>query len=180
MTSTPFQDCVAIDTNVFVHLLNPEQNADSHISRLLVHLQSQSLALITDDRGRIADEYERIITPMVENLDESLNERYVLLYWTQYAMCCNVPLDMQDRMMQAIRGVITETSENVDRIFVYVAFKKGKLLITNDEMHIVFGPTRERGRTPRRDRLLRATRRHCPDGADILTSKEAHDKIVER
>ena len=177
MTRIPFQDHVAIDTNVFVHLLNTEENTHSHINKLLVHLWNYCIALVIDDNGRILGEYERIITPVVKNLDENLNERAILLYWILYAERCEVPLDMGDDLMRAIRRVIVESSESVDRIFVYVAFKMGTILITNDDVHIVVGPTRERNQSPRRDRLLHGTRRLCPGGAGILTSQEACDKV---
>ena len=74
--------------------------------------------------------------------------------------------------MAAIRDVIFEHSKNPDRTFVYVAFHEGKSLITNDKTDIVFGPPNES--TPRRNRLLRGTRRLRPGNPDILTSKEGH------
>ena len=43
MTIGPFEDCVAIDTNVFEHLLNPEMNPGSHINELLAYLQELEL-----------------------------------------------------------------------------------------------------------------------------------------
>ena len=52
MTDCPFQDSVAIDTNVFMHLLNPEQNPDGHIHRLLGFLIEQQTGLLTDEQGR--------------------------------------------------------------------------------------------------------------------------------
>ena len=54
-----------------------------------------------------------------------------------------MPLDENDDLMTAIRDVIIEVSENVDRTFVYVAFQQGTLLISNDLRHIVRGPADE-------------------------------------
>ena len=46
MTTLEFQDAVAIDTNVFVHLKNPEQNPDRHIHRFLGVLVEQGVELL--------------------------------------------------------------------------------------------------------------------------------------
>ena len=79
--------------------------------------------------------------------------------------------------MKAIRKVIIEKSEALDCIFVYVALSQGTVLISNDEVHIVIGPERERGDPTRRQRLLRNSKKLRPQGAEILTSQEAHDRI---
>ena len=180
MTASPFNDCVAIDTNVFVHLLNPQRNVNSHINRLLEHLERQNLSLIIDSSRRILGEYKNHILPIILNTDESGNERALLSYWILNARRCEVPIDNSDQLMSAIRQVILEHSKSKDRVFVYAAFKLGSVLITNDERDIVFGPPRESGRSSRRQRLLRATHRMCPAGADILTSKQAHAKCPKQ
>ena len=180
MTSSPFQDAVAIDTNVFEHLLNAQQNTDCHINRLLEHLQDQELSLIVDERGRIASEYSDRIGTRIANQYVTRNEIYILRYWMEFAPRQEVRVFGADNLMTAIRKVIIEITEAIDRIFVYVAFRQGKALISNDKAHIVDGPVTKRGRYPRRHRLLSDTRRWRrtrPDHADILTSTEAHGKI---
>ena len=177
MTVGPFEDCIAIDTNVFEHLLNPRRNTESHINELLSHLQEQRVALIVDNGERILDEYDNRLDPILRNIDSSRAEMYILRYWTRYVDRISVTVNLTDTLMGAIRNVIPGNSEGVDRIFVYVAFSLGKVLISNDETHIVVGPPGERNQPPRRDRLRRSTRRLRPDGADILTSKEAYDEI---
>ena len=180
MTSIPFEDCVAIDTNVFVHLLNPEENVESHINELLQYLQREGVALIIDDGERILGEYYQNIRAVMSCSDDAGIEIYLLRYWTLLSPKLRTSLDMGDGLMRTIKEVISEPSKSVDRIFVYVAFKKGRVLITNDERDIVCGPTRESGQSPRRNRLLRGTRSHRSDGAAILTSEEAYDKVRER
>ncbi len=179
MTSNPFQDAVAIDTNVYEHILNPQQNVDYHISELLTYLQDQQLKLIVDDDGRIFGEYLNQLEQLISQSDDVKDEILILRYWILLAPRISVEVTLNDEMMNAIKNVITEVSENVDRIFVYVAFHQGRTLISNDQRHIVVGPPRERGQSERRVRLLRSTRRRRmrPDGADILTSQEAHAKI---
>ena len=177
MTTSPFQDAAGIDTNVFEHLLNPQNNPENHINYLLVHLQRQGIALLVDAGGRIAGEYNHHLGPIIRRTDDQRNEIYILRYWMEYAPRCEVTVNGSGQLMTAIRGVIREPSEAVDRIFVYVSVSQGKLLVSNDEVHIVFGPERESRLGARRQRLLRDSRGLRPQGADILTSQEAHAKI---
>ena len=175
MTESPFEDSVAIDTNVFLHLLNPSENTESHITVLLSYLQREGITLIVDDDGRIAGEYLHHIGPVIRRTDDTRNEIFLLRYWILNAQRQQVTVTGSDRLMAAIRQVIVEPSEAVDRIFVYVAFDAGKVLISNDGEHILDGPVRGSGQ--RRQRLLRSTRRLRSTGADILTSQEAHSRI---
>ena len=178
MSDTPFEDSVAIDTNVFIDLLNPQKNTDRHIDQVLTYLYAQEIALIVDDKGRILGEYENQIRPRIENADEMSFEILILRAWIS-APRCVVSLDMKESLMQAISNIMP--TDSTDRIFVYVAFKEGKILISNDETHIVVGPVREGSKSPRRQRLLNDTRRIRrrigSNEADILTSQEAHDRI---
>ena len=177
MTDGPFQDSVAIDTNVLEHLLNPEENTDFHINELLGNLLIQGIALIVDKRGRIRDEYQNRIEPRLRLADDTRNEIQLLRYWTQLAPHCEVQVSGNDELMNAIKGVITEQAAGVDRIFVYVAFKVGRAFITNDKKNIVIGPVREGGELSRAHRLVRKTRHLRPQGADVLTSQDAYAKM---
>ena len=177
MTAKHVKGCVAIDTNVFVHLLNPQHNVDLHITKLLTYLHRQDIDLIVDDTGRISTEYTHHLIPIVRNSDDTRIEIYILRYWMLLAPRQEVVYDGNSRLAIAIRQVIVERKEIVDQIFAYVAFEIGKTLISNDQRHIVIGPPRESRESSRRRRLLRATRRMRPDGANILTSKEAHSSI---
>ena len=175
MTNFPFLDAVAIDTNVFVHLRNPEQNPDCHIHHLLGVLAEQSVELLVDDGSVVRQEHVRNVIPMLEGRSVNGAEAYLLQYFMDANFQRRVVVNRQDRLMIAINGVIFEQSKNADRTLVYVAFHEGKWLISNDRTDIVEGPAGEG--TPRRNRLLRETRRLRPDGAQILTSKEAHAKV---
>ena len=77
MTGKPFGECVAIDTNVFLHLRNPQENTNSHINDLLKYLQANKTNLVVDDKRRILNEYNNQIAPMITNADERLDEIYV-------------------------------------------------------------------------------------------------------
>ena len=177
MTASPFSGSVAIDTNVFLHLLNPQNNTGLHIDELLRHLQLLGTRIVVDKKGIVFGEYNRLITPVISRQHDSRDEIRVLRYWIRYAPHHKITLDCQDRLMTAIASIITEPSESVDKILVYVALRSGKILITNDSIHIISGPQREQSLPPRRRRLLRSTRKRRPAGAEILTSQEAHARI---
>ena len=174
MSTHPFQDAAAIDTNVFVHLKNPERNPDRHIHHLLGVLVEEGVELLVDDGGFIHHEYQEVIR-MVEGNSVDADEAYLLQYFMDVNFQRKVAVDRQDPLMAAIRDVIFEHSKNPDRTLVYVAFHEGKSLITNDKTDIVLGPPNES--RPRRNRLLRGTRGLRPGDPDILTSKEAHAAI---
>ena len=174
---TPQGIAVAIDTNVFEHILNPQENIDYHINGLLSQLQQDNARLVVDSGRRIRGEYNQQLTPIIRNGDDMRNEMQLLRYWILYAPEPDTVSVHDDRLMTAIRKVIVERSEGVDRIFVYVALKQGKTLITNDRRHIVNGPSRESKQGARRHRLLSDTRRLRPNGANILTSNEAHSQL---
>lgn len=179
MTTPLFRDAVSIDTNVFEHLLNPQINVDGHINTLLVHLMEQRVALLVDSRDRISGEYNYRIGPIIGRIDDLGNEVYLLRYWMNSAPRESITINWADMLMVAVRKIIVEQSEANDCMFVYVALTKGKVLISNDEAHIVIGPATEHGRLPRRLRLLANSKRLRPKGADILTSKEAHVRITK-
>ena len=175
MTASPFQDAVAIDTNIFEHILNPQENLDDHINALLRHLQEQEACLIVDDSNRIFGEYNHRIGPIILRSDDTRNEIYLLRYWLLNAPRLFTSVVGNDELMTKIGQVIIELREAVDRIFCYVAFRNGRVLISNDRMNIVLGPPSES--SARRNRMLHETRRLRPPGADILTSQEAYGKI---
>ena len=154
--------------------MNPQNNVEAHIFELLDYIRQRLIELIVDDKGIIGREYRRSVFPRYNGLDETRNERYLLRY------CLNAPrrvvkLDESDNLMRTISEVISECGKRADRTFVYVAFKLGRTLVSNDMRDIVSGPRSEH--TPRRDRLLGDTAGIRPEGAGILTSREAHDKI---
>lgn len=171
MSDTPFEGSVAIDTNVFLHLFDSRNNPGGHINRLLNHLVSQRIALIVDDKERIHGEYLQHVIPLVQKGKYIGNERSIMRFWFMVDPLPRhvVSLDTKESLMKAIRNIMPRDSR--DRIFVYVAFKEGKILISNDEADIV----------DRRQRLLNDTRqirrRIGSSDADILTSQEAHDRI---
>jgi len=167
-------DYIAIDTNVFEQLLNPQENTDNHIDKLLGTLATDKVGLVVDKERRTENEYKNRFILMFKNSSEKNTQQLSLLrYWIipQVGNRKRISVSNRDQLMEAIRGVITE-NEAVDRIFVYVAFKSDRILITNDRRHIIKGGLREK--PERRKALLRKTRKCRPNQrAEMLSSIEA-------
>ncbi len=157
---------IAIDTNVFEHLLNNKDdtcpNSDAHIDKLLGALIQNHYQLLVDSTKKIANEYVQILIPIIKNMDETKPQKPLLLYWMETGNRQQVELKLQDSLMTAIRGVIHEVAEHADRAFVYVAFRESATLVTNDKTHIL----------GRRSELLKRTKKLREKGADIQSSKE--------
>ncbi len=83
-----------------------------------------------------------------------------------------VYVNQADNLMRSIKGIIEaqEGKPVTDRFFVYVAFKKDRMLVTNDRGDILS----KKEELKRRAR--RAQKRRLKD-ADILSSQEAYEKI---
>lgn len=158
---------IAIDTCVFLHLLNKDPrtqvNEDSHIDDLLGHPEVRKLSLCVDTTNKIGAEYQTKLDPIVRKEDDTRTEIYILRFWMN--MCPREPIltDPTDALMARIREVIPERNENADRAFVYVACRGDCCLVTNDGEHIL----------PRRKKLWRRTQRERGENTKFLTSREA-------
>jgi hypothetical protein len=178
---------IAIDTNVFMHLFHKGADAnastcnlDSHIDALLERLQRDKLVLLIDNKQKIAAEHIKYLYPILEG-DEIDTKRLILRYWILDRDPIEIALDTKSQLYGAIEKIIHEKAEAADRAYVFVSHCAGKPLVTNDEMHILFGPTSE-GNTDknnRRTRLKKATKKLCAKGACIVTSREAFDALGE-
>lgn len=170
-------EAVALDSNVFVQLLNPAANSDSHIDKLLGALAHDQLFLLVDDLNYIASEYANVVTPIVRTASDTGIQTQLLKYWMLSAPRRTVAVDKVGSLWTGVLGVIHEKHETCDRCFVCVAFAAGKPLITNDLLHIVNGPTAETGGrkgSTRRSRLHRVAKSHNSNGKIHLTREAAH------
>lgn len=161
--------CIAVDTCVFIHLLNPQNNPGSHIDKLLTYLMEKRYDLVVDSTSKIPNEYQVQIIPMLRDRDDTGTQLVILRYWMSLAGRQVEDVDSRDQLMRAIRGVIHEADEHADRAFVYVACKADCYLVTNDGQHIL----------PRRKRLLSATRKLRGLGTDLICSMEAYDRLMD-
>ncbi len=171
-------DFIAIDTNVFEHLFNPEKNVNDHIAVLLRSLASGEVKLIGDTEGRIAREYENRLGHFFDGQDNPVkitHQNYIdiLRYWFRPETHEGVAVDKKGSLMRAIREIV-DSGDIVDRTFVYVAIQKDRILVTNDRRDII-----DIGKRPgkRRQELRRLARKSRKKHADILTSAEACNKI---
>lgn len=176
-------DFIAMDTNVFLHLQHKpgtkdSVNSDSHIDGLLDRLQADGIGLLYDSENKIGGEYLEYIQPMLDE-DDTDTKRQRLQYWMNEAPIEKVTLERKSQLLQAIKNVIHENKEECDRVFVYVAFNTGKFLVTNDSLHILFGPTAEgnTNKNNRRTRLKSETKKWRTKGAGLLSTREAFEQL---
>ena len=163
------QDYIAIDTNVFGHLTRTKSgdvNEDRHVHKLLRIPRESNIALLVDDCGRISKEYKHHLQPEKLEANQKTNEAQIIRYWMHLAPREKVSVDQETQLWDKINRIIYEENlgEEIDRTFVYVAFNKGRILISNDRTHIV----------NRREQLKSSCVGYCPAESDIMTSKEAY------
>lgn len=160
---------VAIDTNIFIHLTNSQENPDSHIDQLLMHLAKSDPRLCVDSTRKIGNEYEEKLGPRIRNESEQNIAIYLIRYWMNDDVRQVVEVDHQGPLMHRIRRVIVEPDEHVDRAFVYVSCQGDCPLITNDNQHIL----------GRRGHLRKATKGYRGPNTDFISSRQAVDAIVQ-
>lgn len=175
---------VAIDANVFEHLLGPE-NACGHITTLLRALAKNKASLVVDDKKRIEGEYKKRLLKRIKSgspresgkrpgkAADKVRETSLLKLWVMRTVPGAIPrvcvaVSHGDSLMGQIKGKLRRPKKgepNTDRIFVYVALRQGCPLISNDARDII----------KKRDALLEI--KGAKKGADILTSKEAAARV---
>ena len=172
------EDHIAIDTNIFEHLLNPDVNTGDHIGHLLSALRDDDIGLIIDAGRRISAEYQRRFSKhkSIRNQDHL----YTLKYWSNPdRIKLEVDVSPQDSLMTAIKRIIPDRDRGkvscaIDRLFVYVAFNSDRVLVTNDRRDIL-GEKTTRGN--RRTQLLKKAKQMRKRNAAIYDSQEACDKL---
>lgn len=157
-------DTIAIDANVFGQLTTKDNR--EHIGELLRRLIEDEIHLLVDEGKKIVTEYDSFFPRYLECADERGAEGELILYWFSSENHKVVPVDTKDNLMVAIRNIIP-AHRGQDRFYVYVAFKKGRVLVSNDEKDI----------WRHRHELKRRTKRFRPNEADIVTSDEAHSRL---
>ena len=161
-------DYIVIDTNIFEHLFNPQNNINGHITGLFDFLLKDKINLLVDSKGRIHAEYKHRLAQKIQQAYEQPKIRSILKYYLAPANHKPIDVDQGRELMAQIGRIVLNST---DRVFVYVAFREGKKLITNDENDFIH----EGNRRDRRRRNLREIK--LDHRSDILTSQEAYDMI---
>ncbi|MCP4105655.1 MAG: hypothetical protein GY749_08980 [Desulfobacteraceae bacterium] len=154
---------IVIDTNVFVHILNPEKNIGKHINQLLATIGS-SHELCVDEGGKIAGEYKVILDAIIKNANGLLFEIYLLRYWLKLKPLRKIELN--DQQLRTAISKILDKNETADLCFTETAAVSECDLITNDDKHI----------GNKKKELKRALKKCKYKKTDILSSLEARDK----
>ena len=158
---------IAVDTNVFLHLLNRQEDPDSHIDHLLIHLAREGYVLCVDSLGKISAEYQEKIEPALKDASDMGIARILLSHWMKGERI-QVTIDLQGALISAVKEVIPERNETVDRLFVAVSCTQPCALVTNDDTHIL----------SRKRELRRKTRKWHKGELEIMNSREAREHFV--
>ena len=169
------KDFVAIDTNIFAHILNPQKNINKHIDQLLNQLSDDDIKLLVDNEKKITKEYKRCLDEMIDRMEDDYR-KLLLLYWMDIQNQKPIKVSSKDALMRNIKKIIPLGEGPVtDCFFVYVAFKEGRILITNDKKDTVNKGSKI---GKRRKELLKLSKKiGRRKGSDILTSQQAYDRL---
>ena len=127
---------IVIDTNVFIHLLNPEINTSRHINILLNQLKSTHQLQI-DKAGKIDTEYKRKLCDVIQNMDEQRFEQQILQFWILIKEKNIIDTDPSEQLRNGIAKIINDQTKSVDRCLVATAALTTADLITNDSVDIL-------------------------------------------
>ena len=176
------KDFIAIDTNIFEHVLNPKENTNEHIDQLLKQLLVDEIKLLVDDEKRITNEYDERVTTRIKNKQTNYNfDKKILLYhWLKPENYQCITVCLNDELMIGIKNILPKPSKKkrerkTDKFFVYVALKQDRILVTNDEKDMIDEGTKQGKRCKK---LLKICKKiEGNKNADILTSQIAYDRL---
>lgn len=165
---------IVIDTNVFEHLFNPQNNTCNHINILLFSLKENKTKILVDQQNNIIIEYNSRLRERIKNADENHETRTIIrFYLINSENHVKISVNCKEPLMRKIKRIIKRpsTSRKYDRIFVYLALKKHCTLITDDQTDIA---------NQRKSLLKIKTNGHRAKklGARIYTSEEAYNHII--
>ena len=72
---------VTIDSNVLIHVFNPQENTDEHIEALLAFLITHNYFACVDAKNVILREYNGIVEKWMRNKDQDGNEVILVRHW---------------------------------------------------------------------------------------------------
>lgn len=166
---------IAIDTNIFYHLENPDINADGHITEFMGS-DTGDTHLLLDKAGLIQEEYRyHIWDGLLQQNQRIFGTRQIVLHWMgkifpkegKQVVVIEVDVDESDDLWGAIVPPVPR-KEQQDATFVYMAFAEGRTLISNDRRHILKHRNRLESRVQEAGVPVSET--------EILSSRQAHQK----
>jgi len=162
------EDWIVLDTNIFLHSLHDNKKA-RRIKLLLNFLWKNSIALLIDDKMVIIKEYYRHLSQQFKNKPEQNSSMVRVLRLLDSRNLKAVKLEDYRDLQQAIRRCIPE---GADKVFVGVAFAKGRILVTNDKPLLAKREQLLSSTKQSRNRLHRSGQ-NSKDKSDILCSDTA-------
>lgn len=174
-------DTIALDTNVLEHLLDKNKDRRNHIRKLLGCLWADSVRLLVDDNGKILDEYVRRLKhrlkKAIERKDREICRELVALRWIDTPRRQEkVHVEKQSELWRLVDKHSPIQRPRTDRYFIYVAFAKGRVLVTNDNGIHAKKKDLMRGPAARARREIQKNNGVAEDKSDILSSLSAEEK----
>ena len=175
MSNKLTSDYIAVDTNIFKNLLNPRYNKNNHIRKIFECFIKGKISLLVDSTNKITTEYLNSLSTYIKTAKHDDNR--IVLYSFYNSRKIKVPVDLSDDLMSCITQTVPK-DKGTDRFFVYVAFKKGKILITNNTRDMISGSHKKDRKDEKRRMLLKCRNINKKyKGANIFTSEEVSRKL---
>jgi hypothetical protein len=165
---------IVIDTNVFVHLLNPEKNIKKHINQLLATIPSTHQLQIDKDK-KIEAEYMQKLIEIIEkaNKDSELSiERQLVEFWILKKEKHYLEVQPPDNLRNHVKQIINDSSKRVDRYLVETAALSDCDLVTNDETDIL-------SNAPKLKKDLKKMKGVKCKNIDFISSQNAWSKLCK-
>jgi len=161
-------DWIVLDTNVLLHSLHADMRA-RRIRSLLDFLVKNTITILVDGKKVILNEYYRHLTEQFKNKKEQDTSMRRVMRLLDPNRIKVVDLEKYPDLHRAVRRLIPK---GADKVFVSVAFSKGRVMVTNDKPLLA-----------KREKLLSSTAifrnrihksdQNGKDGSDILSSDSA-------
>ena len=101
---------IAIDSSVFIHVLNTDRNKERHIERLLLRLQIQHLLCV--DEKVIPHEYRAKVEQCIRNQDQEADEIAAIRFWLDPNSHYLVPIDKNGPVYKLVFKIIKRRVPN--------------------------------------------------------------------
>ena len=162
---------VTLDTNVLIHLFNPQNNDGEHIDALLKGLVAQKRSVCVDRRdgqeGRIESEYKHYLVPIIKARSNEGARMELLKYFLVIADKDFRDVDFASALGVSIRNTMNAVgAEPSDHVFAYVTCAANSPMVTNNTPHF-----------PRQE-LRQCAQAHGSSETDFYTTQEAIASLI--
>lgn len=158
---------IVVDTNIFLHLVDSRENADGHIHHLLLSI-ARTHELYIDKAGEIEREYKLKLIDVIQSLDETGFERYILTLLIVNKPMKKIEIEPPDNLRKAIQVIINDITKKIDRCLVETAALSNCDLITNDKVDILNNASQ----------LKKVLKKHKYKKTNFIDSRTAYSQFM--